>query len=342
MSRIIPILLVLVAIVPPVGAQVRVVPVMGDIELSAGEVSCPSLPSGCTLCINDEDTTGDNRLIIALGETYPFITTEGYAAGVVRPFVVVDGVRLTPDLLPCDAYFRSGVSWSDDFTPNACGATPPGVTYQIGTMPEATVTGDGSAYFTIPATEANEVSFEVSLCSQFFYWGGGCNIGGSSDESWELYVPAAMNALEIPAGDAVPLATPGSDFAVDFSSSPGGVLCVSHVSADPPVAPPIMHLNGYWDVHSDLAPGAFTADVSFGFDANALPPEVEPGAITVAVYDTDSGVWDLLATTVDVDGQTATATTVRLSKFVLIGGMALPAEATSWGAVKARYATEEE
>lgn len=342
MARVILIGLILLCGTLPARADVRFVPVMGDIVLSVGEVSCPSQPSGCWLCINDEDTTGDNRLILALGEDYPFVTTTGIAEGVVRPFVVVDGVRLTPDLLPCNAYFRFGIAWSDRFTPNPCGTTPAGVTYQIGTLPGATVTGDGTAYFTIPATEASEVSFLITLCSQFFYWGGGCGISGSSDESWELYTPAAMNAVDVPAGDAAPLPVPASDFAIDFASSAGGVLMVSHVPADPPVTPAIDHLNGYWDVHSDLVPGSFTAQVSFGFDASALPPEVDPAAITAAVYDTDTESWNFLPTTVDVAGQTATAITDRLWKFVLVGGMTTPTDRASWGAIKAIYATEED
>lgn len=335
-------ILALLAAVPPVRANVRIAPVMGNIELSAGEVSCPSLPSGCMLCINDENTTGDNRLMIAIGETYPFIVTTGYVAGVVRPFIVIDGVRLTPDLFPCGAYLRCGVSWSDYFTPYACGATPPGVTYQIGSMPEVTVTKDGSAHFIIPATEASEVPFEISICGQFFYWGGGCNVSGSSDKSWELYVPAAMNAVAVPAGDAAPMSVPASDFAIDFASSVGGAVSVSHVPADPPVGPAIEHLNGYWDVHSDLAPGTFSAEVSFGFDTASLPPDVQPAGIAIAIYDVDTNAWHVVPTTVDIPGQKATTTTDRLSKFILVGHMTLPTQSASWGAIKTLFATGEQ
>jgi hypothetical protein len=331
---------VLLVGVLPAGADVRIVPVMGDIQLDAGEVSCPSLPSGCLLCINDENTTGDNRLIIAIGETYPFIVTTGYASGVLRPFVIVDGVRLTPDLFPCDAYLRCGVAWSDDFTPYACDGTPPGVTYQIGSMPEVTVTGDGSTHFTIPGTEASQVPFEISICSQFFYWGAGCNVSGSADKAWELYVPAPMNAVAVSAGDAPPMLVSASEFAIDFSSSAGGVVSVSHVLEDPPVPPVIVPLNGYWDVHSDLAPGTFVAEVSFEFDAASLPDDVDPAAIFIEMYDPSMDTWNVLPTTVDVPGQMATATTDRFSKFVLVGDVGLPTQRTTWGSVKAFYATD--
>jgi hypothetical protein len=169
MNRIFISVFALLTAVLPVRADVRIVPVMGDIELSAGEVSCPSLPSGYMLCINDEDTTGDNRLIIAIGETYPFIVTTGYAAGVVRPFVVIDGVRLTPDLFPCGAYLRCGVSWSDYFTPYSCDGTSPGVTYQIGSMPEVTVTGDGSTHVDIPATDGGTAASPGYLVNGGFW-----------------------------------------------------------------------------------------------------------------------------------------------------------------------------
>jgi hypothetical protein len=49
----------LLAVVPQVHADVRIAPVMGYIELSAGEVSCPSLPTGCLFCLNDENTTAE-------------------------------------------------------------------------------------------------------------------------------------------------------------------------------------------------------------------------------------------------------------------------------------------
>lgn len=337
MSRFPFIGLILLVATVPARADVRIAPVMGDFIFTTAEVSCPSQPSGCYICVNDEDTTGDHRLMLAFGASSPFLVTTGYVAGVVRPFVEIDGVRLTPDLLPCGAYFRSGLFWFDRFTPPACDGSPPGVTYQIGSMPEVTVSGDGTTDIEFLATEAMEIPFEISLCSHFFYWGGGCDIAGSGDESWELFVAAPMNAVEVPAGDA-PLATASeSDFAIDFSNSAGGAVSVSHVLADPPVGPAIDPLNGYWDVHSDLAPGTFTAEVSFGYDAASLPPETDAGAITVVLYNEVLDSWEFLATTVDEVAQTATATTNRLHKFVLLGGMPVPAAKSSWGSLKARY-----
>ncbi len=320
-------------------AQTLVTPVMGDIELTTSDVSCPSQPSGCYLCINDEDTTGDNRLILALGASSPFLVTVGHASGVVRPFVMVDGVRLTPDMLPCGAFFRSGLYWFDRFTPPACSGTPPNVTYQIGSMPEVTVTGDGTTDIEIPAIDAMEVPFEISLCSMFIYWGGGCGISGSSDESWELFVPAAMNAADVPGG-GVPVAMPGSEFVVALQTGGDGVVSVSHVMDDPPVGSGVEHINGYWDVHSDLTSDTFVANVSFGFDTATLPPDVDPAAITVAIFDESTGNWTALPTVVDVTAETATATTSRLHKFVLLGNAPVPVKQTSWGAIKALYAGE--
>jgi hypothetical protein len=151
-----------------------------------------------------------------------------------------------------------------------------------------------------------------------------------------------MNAVVVSAGDVPPMAMPGSDFAVDFSASSGGTVMVSHVNADPPVTETIDHLNGYWDVHSDLVPGTFSAVVSFGYDGAALPPEVAPETIMVAVYDMGTDAWTTLTTTVDVSQQTATAAVDRFGKFVLVGDSALRARAESWGAIKALYAGDNE
>jgi hypothetical protein len=336
MRRILCLALIAIAGALPAGADVVITPVKGDIELTSSFVSCPSNPSGCLLCVNDEDT-GHELLMVALGGTSAFLVIEGYAEGFVRPVVEIDGVILTPDILPCGAFFRSGIRWLDRFTPPACNGTPPGVTFQVAAMPETTVTGDGDLVVDIPATEASVVPFRFSVCSMFVHWGAGCNIAESSSRQWRLIVPAALHAVEVGPGDAAPATVSASDFAIDFSSSDGGALSVSHVPADPPVGPPVDHLSGYWDIHGNFEDGTFLAAVSFGFDANALPPEVDPATIAVLAYDIDSDNWDMLATTVDVTAQTATVTIDRLTKFVLVGGSVLPTETKSWGAIKDLY-----
>ena len=146
-------------LVAPSGSQAQVVigSVRGDIELFTGEVECPSLPSGCILCVNDVDTTGDNRLIVAAGTVTATVQTVGLVEGVVRPFVLLDGLEIAPDLLPAGSYFRAGVRWSDLPFPASCDGSPPGVTFEIADLGEMTRSGDGSMFVDINASHASEI-----------------------------------------------------------------------------------------------------------------------------------------------------------------------------------------
>ena len=72
----------------------------GDIELTTAEVSCPSDPGACFLCVNDVDDPGDTRLFVGLGQSRPFVPVWGLVEGTVRPFVEIDGVTLNAALLP--------------------------------------------------------------------------------------------------------------------------------------------------------------------------------------------------------------------------------------------------
>lgn len=321
----------------PVYGDVVFAPVKGYIHITTLSVECPSQPVACFTCINDEATTADNRLMIALGETYPAVPTTGSAIGVVMPFVDVDGVRLTPDLLPCGAFFRFGVSWSDLPLATNCSGALKGVTYQIGPFPEATVSGDGSTQYDLPAEDAIAVPFEFSLCSQFVYWGAGCNVSGSSQHGWKLHTPGELHALQVGPGDSPGAGIAASEFAVDFESSPGGVLSVSRVAGDPPGTPPVPHLNGYWDVHTDMPVGSYVAQVSLNVDPSALPEGVTIAEVKIAAYDPDAGSWDVLPTTPDEAVGVVRANTAQLTKFVLLDSPPVPVEHLSWGAVKAIY-----
>ncbi len=318
-------------------AQVSHTPVLGDFEFSELTVSCPANPSGCFTCVNDADTTGDHRLMLVLGASFPNLVTTGRAEGVLRPFLDIDGVRVTPDLFPCGAVLRAGIQWLDRPLAQTCDGTPVSVTYQIGNDPEVTVTGDGNTQVLIPADQAHEIPFRFEVCSELVYWGAGCGISGSSMHGFRLDMPGRLDALQVEPGDSEQVAVSSSQFAIDFLSSPGGVVSVSRVQADVPGTPFIEHLNGYWDVHTNMPPDSFTAEVTLDLNAVPLPPEVNPAAVAIAVFDPAEGNWQLLDTRLDLLGGTATATTHRLSKFVVVESEAVPNLRSSWGLLKAAF-----
>lgn len=321
-----------------VSGQVVHTPVLGEFEFSTLEVDCPAMPSGCYACINDDQTTADHRLMLALGGTSPNLSTTGLAEGVLRPYVEADGVRVTPDLFPCGAVLRSGIRWFDRLFPQSCNGAPVALTYEIGSAPEVTVSGDGDAEFLIPAENAMAIPFRFELCSEFVHWGAGCGIAGSSQYGFSLRLPAPLRAIEVTAGDSPAMPVPGGVLSVDFLSSPGGVVSLSRVYDDlPETLPSIPHLNGYWDVHTNMAPGSYTADIVFDLDAASFPPGVNPASVVVGIYDPVAGDWQALATQVDVDAGTATVRTDLLSKFVLVADATVRAERQSWSALKAGY-----
>lgn len=328
----------LLLLILPSVALAASTPVRGEFEFSEFQVSCPANPAGCWTCVNDDATTGDHRLIVALGANFPALPTTGVAEGVLRPFLLVDGVRLDPGLFPCGATLHAGIKWLDRPLARACGDTPVSVTYQIGSAPAVTVNGDGNTSVTIPGDELAEIPFRFDLCSEFVYWGAGCEISGSSPHGFQLETAGFIDALEFAAGDPLPVDVPTSGFGIDVAASPGGRVSVSRVvGADPPGVPAVDHLHGYWDVHTDLAPGSYEADVILRLDAGLFPPEVNPAGVVIGVWDPGAGAWRPLTTEVDVVAGTATATTGVLSKFVLVESAAVTTRGQSWGAMKASF-----
>lgn len=312
-------------------------PVRGYVDFTTFTVSCPGQIDGCYTCVNDENTTADHRLIIALGASLPNTMTTGLAQGVVRPFIEIDGVQLDATLFPCGSFLRSGIFWRDlPFAPN-CPDTAKGVLYRIGDMPQVEVAGDGSTFLDIPAADAQEIPFSISLCSEFVYWGAGCGISGSSQHGWQLHTPAVPDAFQAAAGDTPPVAFPSSEVAFDLASGPGGIVSVARASTDPPGTPPVEHLNGYWDVHTDMAEGSYSASIAFTIDAATLPEGIDVSGIAVAAWDPATQMWEPLMTAVDVQAMTATVVTDRMGKFVLLDSPPVPVERQTWGGVKTRY-----
>lgn len=311
-------------------------PVKGFVEVLEQEITCAH-PNACFFCINDEATTGDNRLVVAIGSVLAGVEVSGLVEGVVHPFVEVDGVTLTPPLLPAGAFFRAGVRWSDlPFAP-ACDGTPPGVTYEIGGMPEMTESGDGETTIDIPVEVADGIPFRFTTCSQLIYWGAGCNLSGSSPRSWKLHLPGTLDAFALEAGDAPPIAPAGSDVVVDVIDGPGGLLSVARMAGPSPVGPEVMGPDVHWDLRTDMPTGGFTASLVFTFDPSALPLDVDATDLRVSVLDEALGVWEQLPTEIDEGAGTATAEAERLGVVVLAVPASVPIHETSWGSLKARF-----
>ena len=314
-------------------AEVVHQPVYGDIVITSPDFECPVGP--CRFCINDVDDPGDHRLMLAFGVTQPGQAAWGPVDGTVAPFVVIDGVTVAPSLLPEGSYFLSGLQWRDFPFPPNCNGSPPFLTYRIGAVPESTVAGDGVVPIVIPAEGADVIPFEFDFCSQFTFWGAGCDVGGSSPNSWKLHLPAPVQPYSVPAGDAPPFEDLDAGAAIDFADSPGGTLTLTRVEegaarGNTPPGPA-----GHWELRTDMPDGTYVADVSFAFKASELPEGIEPGSLLVARLDPEG--WEYLTSTVDVVGGIVTTTTDAFGIFVLTWDTPLPIEAESWGTIKARY-----
>lgn len=336
MKRLSILLLLGLVCAAPAGA-VEYTPVLGEFVLSEHQLDCGSGAPYCYTCINDANTTADHRLIFAFGAAYPNLQTTGLAIGVLHPFIEIDGVRLDPPLWPCASVLRSGIRWFDRPFAQNCPDTTKGLIYEIGDMPQVEVTGDGDAFFDIDAADADGIPFRFSICSEFVHWGAGCEISGSSQYGFRLITPGVPRAFEAAAGDAVPVAFASHEVAFDPASGPGGKVSVARVNADPPGTPAVEHLNGYWDVHTDMPAGSFSIDIEFAINPASLPEGVDVAGIVVAGYAPSTGMWEPLMTTVDEPSLTATITADRMTKFVLLESAPVPVDQHTWGGVKARY-----
>lgn len=330
-------LVALAAASPVVAGEVVVTPVLGDVELFTAEIECPGHSGACFLCVNDVDAPGDHRLMVAVGQAIAFEEVTALVEGVVRPFVEVDGITVGPALLPTNATFRFGFRWRDTPFPPSCDGVAPHVTYRFGDAGDTTVSGDGTLEVLIPAAEALEVDFRISLCSQFAYFGAGCDVGGSSSSGWQLRLPGPLEVASADPGDADPIDLPDAAMSLDFSTGPGGTVTAVHVATGvAPDAPPYTGLDGYWEPRGSMAAGSFEADVTLEFDPASIPVEVDPEDLVMVVLD-DSGRWEVLATIIDLDAGTAVAGTDRLGTMAIVSGVSVPVGAGSWGALKASF-----
>jgi len=336
MKSVIPGLLALALAPPAVAGEVVHTPVFGDVELTTAEIECPGHSGACFLCVNDVDAPGDHRLMVAVGQAIAFEVVTALVEGVVRPFVEIGGIEVGPSLMPTEAYFRFGFLWRDTPFPPSCDGVAPYVTYRFGDAGDTTVSGDGTIDVDIPVGQALAVDFRISLCSQFAYFGAGCDVGGSSTHGWELHLPGPLEVAAADAGDADPLDFPGAAMSVDFRTGPGGTVTAVHAAGVAPGGPPYIGLDGYWEPRGSMPAGSFEADVTLDFDPASIPAEVDPDDLVVVVLD-DAGRWQLLDTTIDLDAGTAVADTDRLGVMALVSGLSVPTEAGSLGALKATF-----
>jgi hypothetical protein len=318
------------------GAQIEHGPVYGDIQLSVAQIECPV--ANCMLCVNDVDDPGDHRLMLAFGATTAAQGAWGTVIGTVAPFVEIDGVTLTPDLLPAAAYFSSVFYWRDfPFPPVCANGSPPQVIYQIADRPQQIVSGDGTETIVIPVRDALVVPFEVSFCSQFVSWGAGCDVAGSSERKWRLFLPAPVQAFTIVPGDAPPVEIPDMGIMIDVADGPGGTLSASRIEGAAPFGTPPPGPDGYWDLSTDAPAGSFEAEVAVAFDPATLPDGVSADDLRLVRWSADDGIWQGLATSIDAPSGTATASVVSFGPLALTWESPLAVEAASWGKVKAVY-----
>jgi hypothetical protein len=331
--------LVILSLSSAATAEVIVTPVRGYIELDSDSYTCSwGTDNICHPCVNDADVPDEQRLMLAFGVTSPTSRAYGRIAGTVSPFVEIDGVTVTPDLLPSGSFFRVGLYWQDYFVPPACGnGDQPGVTYSIGAVASGSVQRDGVATIDIPKEQASLIAFEISFCNQFVYLGSGCGIAGSATNRWRLHMPQALQAYALDAGDAPPLAPSGMGITVDLLQGPGGTLTVTRGESPPPVGPPLEGAPGYWEVNTDMPAESFSALVDLEFATADLPPGITPEELTATVFDPVAGDWRLLPTTVDAASGTATAMTNQFGVLALATVQAVPTQAVTWSALKAIY-----
>jgi len=327
---------------PVVAQDVIVEPVLGQIQMdNDGIWSCQITGSQlCTSCVEDADTPASiPPLIIAFGTTGLSGWSFGTLTGTMQLAIEIDGLTIPPALLPCDSYFTSRIGVGAGFVPNSpCGAQ--GLDYQINSN-IGSFTEGGNQEITIPAEEADAVSFEINFCNVSAHWGSGCGVGGSVNDRWLLHVPGELNAANVSPGDPAPLLFPIQGVALDFQQGTGGTVTVLRSEQVVPgdSAPPLGPA-GYWEVRTDMTDGSYSTMVTLDFDPATLPPGADPLGLMIARFDRLQNGWESLPSVVDVSTGTVIAVTSGLSKLVLTTENPVPVKTSTWGAIKADFQHE--
>ena len=272
----------------------------------------------------------------------PVITTmifganpiKGDLAGSVTGMGVnVNGHFVPSSLLPMGSFYRQGVFQRDVSFCECCHTTCPMVApkctlfWNIGTASGMFPPGSEEIFLSVPASDTVDgLIFSFAFCGKEFIWGGGCNIGGSSDYSWTLHVPGALRATVFAGGNEPAYNFSGIGVTIDFDASPGGLVTAMEVDDDLPVPPPPLTdlLSKYWEMTTDMATGSFSADLSIEYDSDP-PFGVGEEDLKIWRYDDATSTWQMLMTTVDTVTRTATAQGIdHLGIFGIGNGPTIP------------------
>ena len=314
--------------------------------LIVGEIfSSSSYTSGNTSrppCVGSSLTGGP---VIAFGTTgFNSPPSCGTILGTFTARAVLDGVAVPSGLLPVGSFYRSRMGVRHFFCPGAtgpCSEAGCSLVYTINGRTTFAPRATDTYTIDIPAAEATSGLFQFDFANHEVTWGAGCGVVGSIVNRWFLHTPAPVRAAVLSDGDSPPATFAGAALTVDKSSGPGGIITGTRVASFPPalVLPQTPDYPGYWEIHTDIAPGALTADIRVQFDPALITPGVQEQDLRLWRVDPVTNHCVLVPTTIDTATHTATGTGLdRFAVFILSQNPAPTAtRRQSWGEVKQQY-----
>lgn len=347
MKTVAAVLAVLALVLAPVAARAETVYDLATdgVTMSVSGYACPG--GTCTPCVGGSPIYGP---VISFGETgFNGRDAWGTVSGSFSARAVIDGVSLAGGLLPAGSYFRSYLAFRHSFCRgfagnDDCPGYRCGVSYQVGSVSGAVGRTNGvSIPIDVPAEEAANGTFQFSFCNHHLTWGAGCNVPGSIDLRWRVVTPAPVRAMAAGAGDAAPLAFPGTGVTVDKASGPAGVVTATRVTGAPPVPPALLPLSpghaDYWEIRTDMPQGGFAAQLQIAYDPARLVGGVDEQQLRIWRFDLAGQEWEMLPTVLDATAHTATTTGLDRFSLFCLGDMhkAVPARGRSWGSLKTIY-----
>jgi hypothetical protein len=153
------------------------------------------------------------------------------------------------------------------------------------------------------------------------------------------HIPGTFSASPVPANTPSPLAFAGAGASIVLHGNPAGIITATGAAGAPPVLPTLAGaMPHYWELHSDMAPGSFTGDLTLAYDPAEVPGGVEgESRLRGATYNTDRAEWDILPVTIDAASHKATISGLTHLSVFLLGDFVVGAKRSSWGAVKTLY-----
>jgi hypothetical protein len=274
------------------------------------------------------------RILVGADSGHQYAMGEGAVELTMRPKAAINGIAVSPALLPAGSWYR--VLWTfDEGFGESC--LPCSNSYATVDMNEYNAVRYGYSLNNVATlAAATEVNIRVEICVS----GGQVSIGAMGDSSarWRVYTPGSTDAYGHSGGTSSHTWPDGTG-SITVTTGSTGIYLAQVASGDPPLEIyPSKKIPRYWELTTNLE--SVDATLVFAYEPSEIPEGVLETDLVVVTYDSEHERWKALDTLIDDTDHTASVSGLTdFSIFILADKMdPVPTEATSWGRLKSKYA----